>query len=163
MASGGMRKNSRLPNKGAGRPSGPRNSDGTSPDGHRPGIKGGSPHPYTKGEGKTKQWQTNPEEKFGASLLELEDGAREIRNILMEARYQEKLRELVEVAFTRARAGEFRFYEDIMNRIGGKPVSTQTNVVREMTGDEVASMAEQIKGKFEKEGLHAVPDEEAGG
>lgn len=161
MASGGMKANSKLPKKGAGRPAGPQNSDGTSPGGRNFGAKGGDPDRRKTGEYDRRgpNWETDPEGKFGASLLELQDGAREIRNFLVSARNRDRIERIVEKAFTEAEAGNFRYYEDILNRFGGKPVMTQTNITADLTGDETAALAKQVAEKFEEDGLHLVSDE----
>ncbi len=147
MASGGRRWNSRLPQKGQGRVPGPQGPGGKNADGKlQGGIRGGQK--YRNGEVRGKHKMSEPEKNFGGSLLELETGAREIRGLLLEARRRDDLDAMVDKAFEKAKEGEFRYYADIMDRIGGKAMVTQTNIMADLTGDEVAAMAEQVEEKF---------------
>ncbi len=162
MPSGGMRWNSKLPKEGAGRVAGPRNSDGTNVDGQRhPGRKGGQPNRNGEIKGKHKKAEPEPAAVFGASLIDLEEGAREIRSILTDETHREKFTELVDMAFVKALNGEYRFYEDLMNRYGGKPVVTQANITGDMSGDETAALADQVEKNLKGEGLRLVRDEDA--
>ncbi len=161
MPSGGMRWNSKLPKAGAGRAPGPQNSDNTNPDGQRhAGRKGGQPNRNGEIRGKHKKAEPEPTPVLGASLIDLEEGAREIRSILTDKDHREKFIELIDMAFAKAIDGNYRFYEDLMNRFGGKPVVTQANIIGDMSGDETAALAEQVEKNFEAGGLRLVPRED---
>lgn len=144
MPSGGMRWNSKLPKEGAG----PRGNAGS---GRNYGRNGGQEN--RQGEVNGQQWEHTTEEKLGASLPELQEGAAHIRFILMEKKNIERYEKMIDVAFTKAEGGDFRYYQDLMDRRGGRPVAVQRGESLELTGDQVRDMAEQVREQFKQDGL----------
>lgn len=159
---GGMRWNSRLPKKGAGRPKGARDGDAN------PGIKGGQKRR------NTSQKRNDPLYIPGKSgdpmagqpeFLTVDDvihGARAVQTILSKGRWENRIEDVLEkvyeAAVGRVSVGEkgtaeervvakepnMKAAELLLQYKFGKPVTLNENINRDLTADEIAATAEQV-------------------
>ena len=150
MPSGGMRPNSRLPKKNAGRPKGAVTGV------RRPGVKGGKTKRRTQNE-KAEDPLTVPGETRTAmtgqpvwidDVQDLVRGQRLIRDALRAAHASERLYKIMDAHLTKAEEGDRAAFETILAYIGGKPVAFQENRNIDLTGDQVAELAKQVRAQW---------------
>ena len=173
MPSGGMRWNSRLPKRNAGRPKGSKDGDAN------PGIKGGGTKRRTPGQKKTdplyipggygSQMAGQPE------FLTVDDvvhGARAVQEILSKRRWENRFEDVLDALFDEgmgfqrdeegavAKKGQrnVKALELLLQYKYGKPVTLNENLNRDISAEDVAAMAEKVRGQ-----LTVVPPSEAAG
>lgn len=152
MPGGGMRWNSRLPKANAGRPKG--SVDGV----RRPGINGGKTKQRTPSEQaedpfyipghNSHAMQHQPD--WIDDVQDLARGQRMIRDALRDARLHERVVNVVDALLTKAEGGDNKSAELLLAYIGGKPVAFSENTNRDISGDEIASMADAVRDEMSK-------------
>lgn len=163
MPSGGMRWNSRLPKRNAGRPKGSKDGDAN------PGIKGGGTKRRTPGQKKTdplyipgesgNQMAGQPE------FLTVDDvvhGARAVQEILTLPRWKHRFEDVLDALFDEGmgihRDGDgapvkqgqrnVKALELLLQYRYGKPVTLNENLNRDISAEDVAAMAERVRDKL---------------
>ena len=151
MPAGGMRPNSHLPKAGAGRPKG--SVDGV----RRPGVKGGATKRRTQAE-KAEDPFTVPGERNTAmghqpdwidDVQDLARGQRIIRDALRSARLEERMLKVMDRMLTDAENGDNKARELLLAYTGGRPVAFQQTATVDLTGDQLAGLAAQVRAEFD--------------
>ncbi len=152
--------NSHLPKAGAGRPKDAK--DGV----RRPGIKGGQrghsnrsqaakdadplyiPGNSNGGRQKPPDW---------ADVDKIAAGQRMVHEYLHQARNIERIERIVDKQLEKAEAGDQRAAERVLDHFAGKPVAyVSRHTTGELTGDDVAKMAEAVGKELESKGIRIV-------
>jgi len=151
MPAGGMRWNSHLPKKGAGRPKG--SVDGV----RRPGIKGGQRGRRFEAEKQEDPLYIPGHNRHAMSdqpawiddVADLARGQRIIRDSLRDARLGERMAGVMESLLSRAESGDHKATELLLAYVGGKPVAFQaTGDLDQMDPDRLAAMADEVEGRL---------------